>query len=67
MKNAECRISFKENSAMEKITKEELLEELGVQTLNDEELEKITGGSKDNEYENCSSSAINRAPCYKLT
>lgn len=52
---------------MEKITKEELLEELGVQTLNDEELEKITGGSKDNEYENCSSSAINRAPCYKLT
>lgn len=53
---------------MEKITKDELLEKLGVQELSDEELDRITGGdSKNTEYENCSASAINRAPCYKLT
>ena len=52
---------------MEKITKDELLEELGVQELSDEELDRITGGYNNTEYENCSSSTINRAPCYKLT
>ena len=32
--------------SMEKITKEELLEKLGSETLNDEELTQVTGGDK---------------------